>query len=160
ALEKFGKQIASVNVGQREPVRSWTFPPGKTYPDQWMEREAKVPALPPGVYLIRARGGGAEKRTWVAISAIALLAKRSRQELLVYAARARSGQPISSLRLTLTDAHGQRASGATDRQGLWRTPELSAGGNLWIFGQESGHPAFLLSGPPPGPEPFSIYTVT
>jgi len=60
-----------------------------------MEREVKASPLRAGVYLVRALGGGVEKRTWLAITDVALLAKQSRQELLVFAAQARSGQPVA-----------------------------------------------------------------
>lgn len=133
---------------------------GRTYPDNWEEREVKVPTLPAGVYLLRARGGGVEKRTWFAVTNVALLTKPSRQELLLFATQARSGQPVAGLNLTLTDEGGKRRRGATDKQGVWRVKLNGIRGNLWIYGASNGHPAFVLSGPPPAPEPFAVYAVT
>ena len=160
ALENFGKQIQAVNVAQLPAVKSWTFGMGKIYPDQWTERQVAVPHLPPGTYLVRARSGNVEKRTWFAVTTIALLAKRSRQELLVYATNAHSGQPVAGLQLDTTDAGGRRAMNRTDRQGICRFPCEAAQANTWVYGERNGSPAFVLSGAPPPPEPYAVYVVT
>lgn len=159
-LENFGKRLKELNVSGLRAVKSWSFGMGRTYPDNWEEREVKAPSLPAGVYLLRARGGGVEKRTWFAVTNVALLTKQSRQELLLFATQARSGQPVAGLNLTLTDEGGKRLRGATDKQGAWRIKSDDLKGNLWIYGTSNGHPAFVLSGPPPAPEPFAVYAVT
>ncbi|HZT41990.1 MAG TPA: MG2 domain-containing protein [Chthonomonadaceae bacterium] len=160
ALENFGKRIKAVDVSRLPSVRTWRLALGKIYPDQWMEKEAAVPKLVSGVYLIRAVGGGVEKRTWLAITPIALLAKRSLQELLIYATQGHSGRPIPGLSLTAMDAHGRQERGVTDAQGLWRATASMGQGNLWIYGARGGAPAFVLAGAPPAPEPFTVYLVT
>lgn len=164
ALEDFGKRIAAVDVSRLRAVKSWSFGLGVTYPDQWAEREVNAPHLPPGVYLIRAKGDRAEKRTWLSVSDIALLSKRSRQEILVFATSAHSGQPKPGLRLTMTDAQGRSENGVTDAQGIWRAPrqdsEKGKQANIWLYGEQAGHPAFLLSGAPAPPSPFTIYMFT
>ncbi|MDQ2686232.1 MAG: MG2 domain-containing protein [Armatimonadota bacterium] len=163
ALEKFGKPIAAVNVAKLPVAAKWVFAldkPNKVYPDQWAEREVKLPALPGGVYLIRGQAGGAEKRTWYAVTGTALLAKRSRQEILVYAAQAHSGAPQPNLALSLTDERGRKFTGVTNAQGLWRGKTAGAQGNLWIYGAQNGNPAFVLSGAPPPPDPYAVYTFT
>ncbi len=111
ALEQMKARIAAVNLAGLHVAKSWRFKVAGAYPDQWSENEVKAPNLKPGVYLIRARVGGIEKRTWVAITDIALVGKRSRQELLVYAVNARTGQPLSNLHLGLIDTVGQQGQG-------------------------------------------------
>lgn len=163
ALEHFGKPIAAVDVAKLAVAAKFAFAldkPNKVYPDQWAEREVKLPPLPGGVYLIRGQAGGAEKRTWYAITDTALLAKRSRQEVLIYAAQAHSGAPRPRLALSLTDERGRKFAGVTDAQGLWRGRTAGAKGNLWVYGAQGGSPAFVLSGEPPPPDPFAVYTFT
>ncbi|MBV9851043.1 MAG: hypothetical protein JO250_15340, partial [Armatimonadetes bacterium] len=159
-LVNFGKTLRALNLYGRSPAVVWRFPMGKIYPDQWTERAVDVPKLSPGAYLIQARAGGAEKRTWLAITNVALLAKRSRQELLVYATQAGSGKPLPGLALTLVDERGTRGKAMTDTTGVLRVPTAGAQGNLWMHGSAQGGPAFALTGEPPAPEPFAVYSVT
>ena len=118
ALEDFGKRLKGVNAARLSRAQSFPLQLGRVYPDQWSEHEVRVPHLAPGVYVIVARGAGAETRTWFAVTDIALLAKRSRQELLVYAADARSGRPVPNLALTTTNASGMHLQGVTGSDGL------------------------------------------
>ena len=160
ALEKFGEQIKTVNVAKLPAVKSWTFGMGKIYPDQWTERQVAVPSLPPGTYLVQARAGNVEKRTWLAVTNIALLAKRSRQELLLYATNAHSGQPIPNLKLDCVDAIGKHSATVTDNQGACHLPCAAEQANMWVYGEKNGSPAFVISGTPPPPEPYAVYVVT
>ncbi len=159
-----GKRIAGLDLRSERPLRSWAQSMGMVYPDQWMEREAKVPRLEPGVYLMRAAAAGVEKRTWLAITDVALLAKRSRRELLVYATDARSGRPLPGMGLSVVDRVGHGRSVSTGTAGLASLPLVPRSAadepesdNLWIYGMRSGNPAFLLSGAPPPPEPYAVY---
>ncbi len=161
ALNSLPKVIRALDLSQMPIVRQWSYAMGNAYPDQWMEREIETPHLGPGVYLIRARGGGAERRTWLAVTDIALMSKRSRQEVLVYAASANSGQPKPGLLLSLTDAAGLIRRGKTDAAGVWRVRqgEVREGKetNLWIYGEQRGNPAFMLAGAPPPPQRHIVY---
>ena len=119
-LQDFGKSIATVPIDAMRPAKSFAYAMGKIYPDQWDEREVKTPRLAPGAYLIAADGAGAKARTWFAVTNISLVAKRSLQEVLVYATDARSGKPIPGLDLNAVDSKGNRLSGSTGTQGIWR----------------------------------------
>ncbi len=160
ALEALGKQIAKVDLGRQSPAKVWTFAFAKTYPDQWAEAQVKAPLLPRGVYLVVARAGGAEKRSWFAVTDTALVAKRSRQTLLLFAADARSGLPVAGLPLALTDARGRYEGGRTDAQGLLRVPTQERQGSVWAYGMGLHGPAFVLSAAPPAPDPFVVQTFT
>lgn len=159
-LEKFGKTLAALDLHGRSPAAAWRFPMGRVYPDRWAERAVTAPKLSPGAYLIRASAGNVEKRTWLTITRVALLAKRSRQELLVYATDANSGRPVPALALALTDERGRRGGGRTNAGGALRVPMPVARGNLWVYGEAQGSPTFALSGAPPAPDPYTVYTVT
>jgi uncharacterized protein YfaS (alpha-2-macroglobulin family) len=160
AMEKLGKSLTALNLEGQSPIAAWRYSMGKVYRDQWAERAVNVPNLPPGAYLIRASAGGVEKRTWLAVTRIALLAKRSRQELLVYATEAASGRPVGGLALSLADAHGARRGGRTGADGVLRVPTSGAAGNVWIHGTAEGSPAFALTGEPAAADPYTVYTVT
>lgn len=161
ALEDFAKPLARLSLAGQVPVKTWAFPITKTYPDQWAERQVQVPQVPPGAYLLRATGDGAEKRTWLAVTPIALLAKRSRQEMIIYAAQAVSGVPQAALPLTVTDATGRHWTGRTSTQGLLRLALPTATGSVWAYGASAqGAPAFVLSALPAAPDPYAVLAIT
>ncbi len=158
-LTNFGRTLKSLPLAGMPVAATWRLGLGKTYPDSWAERAATVPHLPPGVYLIQVRAGGVEKRTWLDITDVALLVKRSRRELLVYATEAETGRPLPRLALTLYDAHRALGIHATDAEGVCRLP-LSTPDSVWMYGDSADGPAFALSSLPATPEPFSVYPLT
>lgn len=160
SLVNFGAAIKSLDLQGHAPAAVWRYSMGKTFSDQWTQRGVKVPKLPPGTYVIQARAGGVEKRTWLAVTQVALVAKRSRQELLLFAADAGSGKPFPHLPLSVTDARGQHKNARTDADGVLRIPTSWAQGNLWVLGDSTLGPVFALSGEPAAPDPYAVYTVT
>ena len=158
-LTDFGKTLKKVNLGSLPIAAAWRYPLGKTYPDQWAERAVTLPVLKPGVYLISARAGAVEKRTWLAITGAALLVKRSRQELLVFAAEAESGKPLAGLPLTVYGLHGQIGRLVTDADGVGRMAEGSPD-PVWLYGEHGGSPAFALASRPEAPDPYTVYPFT
>ncbi len=161
--DKTDPRIQAIDLKGLTPIRAWKYPIKKIYPDKWMNQGVRLPRLDPGAYLIVAQGKVAEKRTWLVVTDIALVSQRSRQELLVYAVHPRTGRPIPGLMLTGDDGHGGRMHGATDLNGVWRTPyaeTTTQTSNLWIYGERNRNPAFLISSSPAPPKPYRIYTVT
>ncbi len=158
-LTNFGKTLKALPLAGLPVAAAWRLGLGKTYPDSWAERAATVPHLPPGVYLIQVRAGNVEKRTWLDITDVALLVKRSRRALLVYATEAETGRPLPRLALTLYDAHRALGIHATDAEGVCRLP-LATPNAVWMYGDSAGGPAFALSALPAAPEPFSVYPLT
>ena len=158
-LTNFGKTLKAISLAGLPVAASWRFPVGKTYPDQWAERAVTLPRLPPGVYLIAARAPNVEKRTWLDITDVALLAKRSRQETLVSATDAQTGRPLPGLALTVYDKRGARGRVATDAGGVCRFPAPWPDA-VWVYGARAGNPAFALASLPPAPDPYSVYPVT
>ena len=159
-LGELGPRIAKIDLDRLPRVRTFPHGMGKTYPDSWMEHEVKVPKLAPGVYIISARGAGVEKRTWVMITDVALVSKRSLQELLVFAINARSGKPISHLALETLDARGRTTRGETDDTGVWRSAPPADTGSLWIHGNLGDQPASTIAGQQDAPDPHTIVTYT
>ncbi len=158
-LTDFGKTLKTVNLTSLPVAAAWRYSLGKTYPDQWAERAVTVPALKPGVYLISARAGSVEKRTWLAITEAALLVKRSRQELLVFAADASSGKPLAGLALNVYGLHGRTGRLVTDASGVSREP-VSSPDPVWLYGERGGSPAFALAAQPEAPDPYTVYPFT
>ena len=158
-LTNFGKTLKALSLRGLPIAASWRFGVGKTYPDQWAERAVTLPHLGPGVYVIVARGPNVEKRTWLDVTDVALLMKRSRQETLVSATDAETGKPLPNLALTVYDGHGSRAKVATDGDGLSRFPSPGPDA-VWVYGEHRDSPAFALASLPAAPDPYSVYTVT
>ncbi len=159
SLEHMKARIAAVNLSGLHAAHLWRFKVVDSYPDRWSENEVKAPRLQPGVYLIRARSGGIEKRTWLAITDIALVTKRSRQELMVYAVNALTGRPQPNIHLEVADTVGRRGEGVTDISGIWRSHQPPYG-NLWVVRKTGAMPAFLLTGVPAPPEPYAVHVST
>ena len=158
-LTDFGKTLKTVNLGSLPVAAAWRYPLGKTYPDQWAERAVTLPALKSGVYLISARAGAVEKRTWLAITETALLIKRSREELLVFAADASSGKPFAGLALNVYSLHGRTGRLVTDANGVGREP-MGSPDPVWLYGERGGSPAFALAAQPEAPDPYTVYSFT
>ena len=158
-LADFGRTLKALKLAGLPVAATWRYPVGKTYPDQWAERAVPVPRLSPGVYLISARGPGVEKRTWLNITAVALLAKRSRQETLVSATDADTGAPLSGLALTIYNGHGPAGRVVTGADGICRFPTQTPDA-VWVYGEYQRSPAFALASLPPAPDPYSVYLVT
>lgn len=160
AMDSMAARVGRVDVQHQAPLKAWSFAFARTYPDRWAEGQVTLPLLPRGVYLVVARAGGAEKRTWLAVTETALVAKRSGQSVLVYAALAHSGAPVAGLGLTLTDALGRRTVTRTDARGLARISAQSVRGSAWAYGADAHGPAFILSAAPPAADPFAVYALT
>jgi len=158
-LTNFGKTLKAVNLAGLPVAAIWRAPVGKSYPDQWAERAVTLPHLAPGVYLIAARAANVEKRTWLDVTAVALLAKRSRQETLVSATDAETGKPLPGLALTVYDGRGARGKVTTDADGVCRFSSPNADA-VWVYGVRAGSPAFALAAQPPAPDPYSVYPIT
>ena len=158
-LTDFGRTLKALKLTGLPVAASWRYAVGKTYPDQWAERAVPVPRLPPGVYLISARGQGAEKRTWLNMTSVALLAKRSRQETLVSATDADTGAPLPHLALTVYNGHGPVGRVVTGADGVCRFP-IQTPDPIWVYGEYQKSPAFALASLPPAPDPYSVYLVT
>ena len=158
-LTDFGKTLKTLNVSPLPVAATWRYALGKTYPDQWAERAVPLPSLKPGVYLISARAGTVEKRTWLAITEAALLVKRSRNEVLVFAAEADSGKPLAGLALTTYGLHGRTGRLVTDADGVGRVASDSPD-PVWLYGELNGSPAFALAARPEAPDPYTVYPFT
>ncbi|HEY3331691.1 MAG TPA: MG2 domain-containing protein [Capsulimonadaceae bacterium] len=157
---QFDKAIAKVDLSRLHPAASFTYPTGKTFINQWAERTVKAPRLRPGVYIVEAASGDVRKRTWFATTNIALLAKRSRDEISVYAADAGQGSPIRRLALRLRDERGQTVSAVTNDSGIARVSTASLSRNIWIYGESDGRPAFVLSGHVAENQLYTVYATT
>ncbi len=158
-LTDFGRTLKALPLSRMPVAATWRYAVGKTYPDQWAERAVPVPRLAPGVYLVSARGPGVEKRTWLNITAVALLAKRSRQETLISATDADTGAPLPNLALTVYNGHGPSGRVVTGADGVCRFPTQTPDA-IWVYGEFRKSPAFALASLPPAPDPYSVYLVT
>jgi uncharacterized protein YfaS (alpha-2-macroglobulin family) len=109
----------------RRPARTWSVTmarPGEAAPraqqDVYRSRRVNLPPLPPGVYLIIARGGGSEAWGVVNITHLAVVIKRSPTKLLAWVCQASNSQPVAGATVSLYNQDRARvASGLTRRDG-------------------------------------------
>ena len=143
----------------RRPARTWTVRLKRAYRDSWRSQDSEVPGLPAGVYVIAAKGGRVEQRTWLAISTRALLAKRSQDKILGWLVDARTGQPLPGVPVGVYDENGRAAVVTTERDGRLRYTPKDPWGHCWLATQ-SGPPAFVKPSAPGKPRLYQAYVYT
>ncbi len=105
-------------------------------------RGLTLPALEPGVYVVRARTeAGAESRTWIQVSDLALVAKETAVEALYYAADLATSRPRRGVELV--GYPGETPLGSTDADGLLRVADLAALPAGPIVARDPARPAAL-----------------
>ncbi|MBM3501368.1 MAG: hypothetical protein FJX74_22165, partial [Armatimonadetes bacterium] len=125
-------RLKRLDLSGRGVAAAWTATLKKTYPDSWQSMDAKLPALPPGVYVIVAKGGGVTQRTWLAISSRALVTKRSPDKLMGWLVNAGTGQPVVGGTVAVYNAKGRVAVVQTERDGRFRYATPSSTEPLWV----------------------------
>ncbi|MFQ6131352.1 MAG: alpha-2-macroglobulin [Armatimonadota bacterium] len=152
-------RLKHLDLSRRRPSRTWAVRLKRTYPDSWRSHDAEVPKLAPGVYVISARGGGVEQRTWLAITSRALVAKRSPDKVFGWLIEAESGRPIQGVRLAVYDENGRTGVVTTERDGRFRFVPKAAIGHYWLA-TLSGPPAFVRPSAPRKPSLYKAYVYT
>lgn len=69
--------------------------------DAYRSRQVNLPVLPPGAYMLIARGGGKENRAIVNVTNLAVVVKRSSRHILVWATDFESGRIIADAKVTM-----------------------------------------------------------
>jgi uncharacterized protein YfaS (alpha-2-macroglobulin family) len=106
--------------------------------------DVKIPLgkLAPGLYLVEAAIGGHRALTVVFVSDVVAIAKVSREQLVVWTADRKNGQPAGQSRVLFFDGVGVIQEGETDNRGLLtlrgKTPERS-----YLIGQDSHGGVFV-----------------
>jgi uncharacterized protein YfaS (alpha-2-macroglobulin family) len=156
--------LKKLNVHALQRVHGWSFSMGKIYPNDWTSRTFGKLKLPPGVYLLQAVGSGknktVESRTWVAVTNISLAAKGGPLQLAIYAAGGNKGQPMGGLHLTALDEKGYKQKSATASNGMAHFDPRKLSGNVFIYGELRGNPAYIVVNTDAALKPYLIYAFT
>ena len=151
--------LDGMNPTRLRSVRSWSYHPGKDAARQGCYFTDALQSMPAGIYMLRAQSSESEDRLWFMVTDTDVLVRQSRQELLLFAVRSSTGQPIPSLRLTLMDQHGKRRAISTDKQGMWRGP-IPSDGYFVAYGWSGADPVFVICRPPAAPSPALAFIST
>lgn len=89
--------------------------PNPAQRDLYHNRQVNLPPLPPGVYLILATGGGKEAWAITNVTEMAVIAKRSPKQALVWICDARTGKPIARAMTALYGRDGTRLGSGVSR---------------------------------------------
>ncbi len=152
-------RLKHLDLSGRRPVRTWTVRLKKTYPDSWRDHDTVLPWLRAGVYVITAKGGGVEQRTWLAISSRALLAKRSPEKIFGWLVNVETGQPVVGVPVGVYNTKGRVAVVKTERDGRFRYAVSSPTEPYWLA-TRSGPPAFVQPAPPGKEQRYKAYVYT
>ena len=142
-----------------QPLKSWAVTVKHAYPNDWVNRQVKLPALPRGVYAIEASGGGVRQRTWLAISSRVLVTKRSPDALTAWLVSAEACRPIAGVTLALYGESGRLQQVKTGSDGLAVFKAPLPAGALWVSARD-GEPAFTSAQPPEAEKPYRVYLYT
>ena len=141
------------------PLASWAVRVKHPYPNDWCNQQVKLPLLPHGVYVVEARGGGVTQRTWLAISSLALITKRSPDLLQAWLVQADHAAPVARTTLVLFGPHGRLQQQKTGMDGLAPFTVPLQAGTLWVAARDA-EPAFARALPPEAEKPYRVYLYT
>ena len=160
-LDRIGTTLRRLPLSSERPAATWTYTVEHPYKDDWSSDTTSAPKIPPGIYVVSAKGSGVERRTWFAVTQYALVVKRSPEQTVVWAVDAVSGRPQQSVSVTGIDKHGKAAAGSTDSNGLLTLPTKGFDGGEWLEGRSnSGNPVFCWASAPALPSPITVYAYT
>ncbi len=114
-------------------------------------RSIELPFREPGAYVVKVDDKELEATTLVLVSDLALIAKSSRHEFLVFTQNTRSSQLAAGVRVVLSDGQKVVAEGVTGADGVYRcrSEELKNRDDLRVFAVDasgSGATTMDLSG--------------
>ena len=151
-------RLKNLKLGGQRPAKTLTVK--TTYAlDSWEEKTVPVMGLAPGVYVVSATAYGIEKRTWLAVSGRAMLAKRSPHEVLAWVVNATTGQPAVGVPVALYGEKGKLQTKATTGDGLVKFDAPPLRTPAWLATQ-AGDPAFAQGLSPAVVDPYvaTVYT--
>ncbi len=151
--------LKHLNLAALRPAAQWGVALQKLYPDEWQEKPTRLPSLPEGVYVLVARGGGVEDRTWVAISSRAMVVKRSPDKILGWVVDSKTGKPIANVPVALYDAKKRVSISSTSADGLVSFPMTKWNESCYLASRQGG-PAFAMAVSPGNEAPYIIYMYT
>lgn len=96
----------------------------------------------PGIYVVTAGVGSFRQTGWFSVSDIGLITKESGDDLLAYAVRPDTGDPVPGVQVTISESGEPIGGGATGPDGLWRGKPANRKAN----GAEVGHENRLIVG--------------
>jgi uncharacterized protein YfaS (alpha-2-macroglobulin family) len=123
------------------PVGTWsaTVPRSAVDEDDWFYRPVEVPQQGEGTFLLTLsatdRGKTLRDAYWFNVTRLALVTKRSRDQLLVYASDFETRKPVPDAALQVFSGTSLVAAGRTDRDGIWLVPYAQSGQYVEIAGR-------------------------
>ncbi|MCL5773741.1 MAG: MG2 domain-containing protein [Firmicutes bacterium] len=129
--------------------------------DGIISEQVEIPLKEKGVYLVevaQADNLKFKRRTWFSISDLALVAKQSPEELMVYAAGFKSRKPLPGTNIVVFKNGNGITSGTTDSSGIYHSKIASD--SYEIVGLFHGSFAFVRSYSYGSPDPYRAYIYT
>lgn len=107
--------------------------PNPNQADTYYSRQINLPKLPPGVYLIVAKGGGKEAWGVANVTNLAVVVKRSPKHSLVWLTDFQTGRTISGAKVSIfRDGGAPVATVATGRDGVAKFAIAPGGANIVV----------------------------
>lgn len=110
-------------------VQSFKWPIQPSDAEGTFKRPLEMSQMKPGFYFLRVSAGKpgqkeplAVRGTYLLVTDIALVAKKTDGELYLYATRLKTGEPTPGAKIRVATSAGTREAGVTNEQGLMRSP--------------------------------------
>ena len=124
------------------PLATWSalIPAGAVDEDDWFYRPVEVPAQPEGTYLVTLHARTEKGRVlrdayWFNVTRLALVTKRTTDQVLVYATDFETKKPLPGTEIQVHLGPVLTASGRTGPDGLWRAQVSQEGQYITITGR-------------------------
>lgn len=161
-LQRLGPQDRS----RFSKVREWiqTVPDNAYDEDDWFYRQIQIPKDENGAYLLIARGYYQgrivkEETTWFNRTRLALVAKRSPSQLLLYAVDMLTNKPLEGVKYRVLGSRGTVLAGSTKTDGL-SLMSFQGEERVTILGETEDSLATLISYYYADNRPYQVYSYT
>lgn len=148
------------------PLATWSaaIPAGAVDEDDWFYRPVEIPARSEGTYLVTLHAAGSGGRIlrdayWFNVTRLALVAKRSADEILVYAVDFETKKPVAGAEIAVYAGPVRSAGGSTGPDGQWRAPFGLEGQYVTIIGRQGASFAHV-SAYHGGSDRLAVYSYT
>lgn len=160
--------------GLIQPVKSWRQPVPREAigDDDWFFKPVQVDARAEGAYVVglSARPEATpdddapppllKTAYWFNVTRLALVTKRSADQLVVYGADLVAKKPLAGARLAVFDKKHRVGEGVTGADGIARLSAPGEGESFWVLGFAGDSPAYVSAGFTSDRSAYRIYAFT
>ena len=138
------RDVEDLDIALIAPHQEWDAPIKNFRKYEDIESQLDLPFSDPGLYAVQVSAEKLQATTLVLITDLAIIARVSRRDVLVFAQNTRTGKPQPGARLLVHDGKKVVLEGTTDKDGIFKAEckELKEPDQVAVFAQAGGGPAY------------------